>query len=41
MSALSQHQTGDCYWPCHYCQLEDERALTFTEPDYDDEEDTE
>ena len=23
MSALSLHAAGDCWSPCHYCQVED------------------
>ena len=38
MSALSLHAAGDCWWPCHYCQVEDSLEPEFLEPDYDPED---
>jgi hypothetical protein len=38
MSALSVHMAGDCWWPCHYCQVEDELADTNTEDEGGDDD---
>ena len=41
MSALRTHEEGDCWWPCHYCLVEDDHAPVFLEPNHDNDGDDE